>query len=218
MLSAGGRFRFFIPRDVALRCDAGRFAAGEFTATVPWPLVAHGTRTCGEPCFTFGEARTAFPRGLVGVGVVANSHIEILEEPSWEADTSFAHDSSVVPRLSFSSPQPIPDVPALSDTYFWHYRNLLSRRCRSQRDAFARQWCHSTSHSLGTHVVGRVNTIRGTRPRTLRVLFLEWLTKKSQALRKQLTMEPRLTSNPESFAPCATSPGKFYTSLQPGGK
>lgn len=114
MLSAGGRFRFFIPRDVALRCDAGRFAAGEFTATVPWPLVAHGTRTCGEPCFTFGEARTAFPRGLVGVGVVANSHIEILEEPSWKADTSFAHDSSVVPRLSFSSPQPIPDVPALS--------------------------------------------------------------------------------------------------------
>ena len=114
MLSAGGRFRFFIPRDVALRCDAGRFAAGEFTATVPWPLVAHGTRTCGEPCFTFGEARTAFPRGLVGVGVVANSHIKILEEPSWKADTSFAHDSSVVPRLSFSSPQPIPDVPALS--------------------------------------------------------------------------------------------------------
>ena len=190
MLSAGGRFRFFIPRDVALRCDAGRFAAGEFTATVPWPLVAHGTRTCGEPCFTFGEARTAFPRGLVGVGVVANSHIEILEEPSWKADTSFAHDSSVVPRLSFSSPQPIPDVPALSDvrpeTYFWLHRNFLSRRCRSQRDAFARQSCHSTSRSLDTRVVGRVHTIRGTAHLRAPCL-LEWLTKP----RKQLMLEPR---------------------------
>lgn len=195
MLSAGGRFRFFIPRDAALRCDAGFFGAGEFTATVPWPLAAHGTRTCGEPCFTLGEAQTAFPRGLVGVGVLANSDVKILEAASWEADTSFASGGSVVPRLSFSSPQPIPDVPALSDvrpeTYFWLHRNLLSRRCRSQRDAFARQWCHSTNRSLDTRVVGRVHTIRGTRQRTLRApCLLEWLTKP----RKQLMMEPRLTT------------------------
>mmetsp|Transcript_7706 Transcript_7706/g.32759 ORF Transcript_7706/g.32759 Transcript_7706/m.32759 type:complete len:361 (-) Transcript_7706:165-1247(-) len=40
MLSAGGRFRF-------LKASAA-LDVGEFTATRPCPLAAHGTRTCGE--------------------------------------------------------------------------------------------------------------------------------------------------------------------------
>ena len=143
MLSAGGRFRFFIPRDVALRCDAGRFAAGEFTATVPWPLVAHGTRTCGEPCFTFGEARTAFPRGFPSVRnhqchfFQIFGRLQILDEPAM-THSAGACDLSRISRERRGRPQhaALGTFPSVTRT-----RNVRTRLriFRLQRCAFARR-------------------------------------------------------------------------------